>query len=371
MKLNVTQKILVGYVLGFILLLAFAALTLLNGKKIEATTVALSQEKIPGLIAVASLKSHVQAQSNHLYALYATNDQTTFATQHAATMTAQLQDIANARALAEFKLYESKLTEMSSKQEVLTNQLVQIMRQPEVDWNAARVALSTFSTSTNEMGTALDDLVKTVSSQTLANAEASRTLTEQLIHIAMILTGLTFLGVLAMAYYSHRQVAAPLREISEALSGIAARKDLTQRIKQRSDDEIGAITLATNRLLEEFQKLARTLDGTAQEVNRTTKSLTDITENARLNMIDRNTKLRSATQQFMSNIETSAKDKTKAIEVDVELHRAQMKFIQLHLNEIDEGKQATGHNVTALQTTTGKLQKLAENMQSQIRLLNF
>ena len=95
-----------GYVLGFILLLAFAALMLLNGKKIEATTVALLQDKILGLIAVASLKSHVQEQSNHLYALYATNDQATFATHHEATMAAQLQDIANARALAEFKPYE-------------------------------------------------------------------------------------------------------------------------------------------------------------------------------------------------------------------------------------------------------------------------
>ena len=64
-----------------------------------------------------------------------------------------------------------------------------------------------------------------------------------------------------MAYYSHCQVAVPLRDISDALSGIAARKDLTQRIRQRSDDEIGAIALATNNLLEEFQKLARTLDG--------------------------------------------------------------------------------------------------------------
>ena len=234
-----------------------------------------------------------------------------------------------------------------------------------------RVALSAFSTSANEMGAALDDLVKTVSSQTLANAEASRTLTEQLINIALILAGLTFLGVLAMAYYSHRQVAVPLRDISDALSGIAARKDLTQRIRQRSDGEIGAITLATNNLLEEFQKLARTLDGTSQEVNRTTKSLTDITENARLNMVDRNTKLRSATQPFMGDIEASAKDKMKAIEVDVELHRAQMKFIQLHLNEIDEGKQATDRNVNALQTSTGELQKLAENMQGQIRLLNL
>ena len=148
------------------------------------------------------------------------------ATQHEATMAAQLQDIANARALAEFKPYESKLTEMRSKKEVLTNQFVQIMRQPEVDCDAARVALSAFSTSANEMGAALDDLVKTVSRQTLANAEASRTLTEQLINIALILAGLTFLGVLAMAYYSHREVAVPLRDISDALSGIAARKDL-------------------------------------------------------------------------------------------------------------------------------------------------
>ena len=129
--------------------------------------------------------------------------------------------------------------------------------------------------------------------------------------------------------------------------------------------------MTTNNLLQEFQKLARTLDGTAQEVNRTAKSLTDITENTRLNMADRNTKLRLATQQFMGDIEASAKDKAKAIEVDIELHRAQMKFIQLHLNEIDDTKQASAQNVTALHTSTGNLQKLAENMQGQIRLLNF
>lgn len=106
-------------------------------------------------------------------------------------------------------------------------------------------------------------------------------------------------------------------------------------------------------------------------MNRIAKSLTDITENTRLNMADRNTKLRLATQQFMGDIEASAKDKAKAIEVDIELHRAQMKFIQLHLNEMDDTKQASAPNVTALHTSTGNLQKLAENMQGQIRLLNF
>ena len=49
-----------------------------------------------------------------------------------------------------------------------------------------------------------------------------------------------------MTYYSHRLVIVPLREISNTLMGIASRKDLLQRIRQRSDDEIGEITMATN-----------------------------------------------------------------------------------------------------------------------------
>jgi methyl-accepting chemotaxis protein len=315
MNFNVTQKILVGYVVGFILLMAFAALTLLNGKKIEATTVALSQEKIPGLIAAASLKSNVQAQSNHLYELYATNDQAAFSKQHEPTITEMKQQVAKLQSLTEYKIYEAELAKMGAKQAALTNQFVQIMRQPEVDWDVAREALSAFSKSTNEMGASLDGLVKNVSDQTLASANASKNLTEQLINLALVLAGLTFLGVLAAAYYSHRQVAVPLREISDVLGGIAARKDLTYRIKQRSEDEIGKISAATNNLLEEFQKLARTLDGTAQEVNRTSKNLTEIAEAARLNMSD--------------------------------------------------------SSADALKNSTTKLQKLAENMHSQIRLLNF
>ncbi len=315
MNFNVTQKILVGYVVGFILLMVFAAITLFNGKKIEATTVALSQEKIPGLIAVASLKSSVQAQSNQLYELYATNDQTIFTKQHQATILAMQQEVAKLQSLAEYKLYEADLAKMGAKQAALTDQFVQIMRQPEVDWDAAREALSAFSKSANHMGATLDDLVKNVSDQTLASASASQRLTEQLIKLALSLTGLTFLGVLAAAYYSHRKVAVPLREISDVLGGIAARKDLTYRIKQRSEDEIGKISAAANNLLEEFQKLARTLDGTAQEVNRTSKNLSEIAETARVNMTD--------------------------------------------------------SSADALKISTTKLQKLAENMHSQIRLLNF
>ena len=356
---------------GFIFLMAFATLTLLNGKKIEATTITLAKEKVPGLIAAARLKSNVQAQSNQLYELYATNDHNKFTAQHTAVVAVMQQEVAKLSALAEYKFYEADLAAMATKQDALTNQFVKIMRQPEVDWDTARNALSAFSTSANEMGGALDALVKTVSDQTLASAKTSQQLTEQLINVALILAGITFFGVLAMAYLSHRAVAVPLREISDALSAIASRKDLTQRIKQHSEDEVGAIAVASNKLLDEFQKLARTLDGTAQEVNRNTSGLTDVTESARVIMADRNAKLRQATQDFMSDIEASTKANNGIKEVDMELHRAQMKFIQRHLTENDEGQQTAERNERALQSLTTKLQKLAENMRGQIRLLNF
>lgn len=371
MKLNVTQKILVGYVAGFILLLAFAALTLINGKKIEDTTVALSQEKIPGLIAVSSLKSHVQAQTNQLYELYATNDLSAFNQQYAAANQAMEQDIVKLDSLQEYKPFAASLATMQANQVKLTNQFKQIMQKPEVDWDAARDALSAFSKSANQMQVELDVLVNTVSTQTLARAQDSQRLTEQLITAALLLTGLIFLGILGVAYYSHAQVAKPLRAVSSALGDIATRRDLTYRLKQHSDDEVGDIAVSANHLLEEFQRLARTLDGTAQEVNRTTKNLTEITESARLGMTDRNTKLRTAVQDFMRDIEASAKVNGVPIEIDADLHRAQMKFIQTHLSEIDDGKQVTDKNVTALQGSTAKLQKLAENMHNQIKLLNF
>jgi methyl-accepting chemotaxis protein len=371
MNLNVTQKILVGYVVGFILLLAFATLTLFNGKKIEATTIALSKEKIPSLIAASSLKGNLQMQINQLYALYATNDHEAFQASHQHTMLTMQQYVTQLRTLEEYKSFDAALAVMSAKQTELANNFVQIMKQPEVDWDGARAALSAFSQSANEMDVALDKLVKTVSDETLTGALDSQQLTEQLINVVWVLTAFVFLGVLAMAFYSHRQVAMPLRNVSNMLRDITNRRDLTYRLTQRSYDEVGDIVVSTNQLLDEFQKLARTLDGTTQEVNRTMKNLTDITTDAKVNLVDRNTKLRNATQDFMRDIEISSKVNGVVKEVDAELHRAQMKFIQSHLSEIDEGTQVTDRNISALQASTNKLQKLAENMRDQIRLLNF
>ena len=278
MNFKVSQKILAGYLAGFILLAAFAGLTLFNGKRIEATTVALSHEKIPGLIAVSALKNGLQVQTNHLYELYATNDQALFVSRHQQDMAIAQTHLATLQNLPEFKKYQSTLANMSSKQAELSDKFVQVMRQPEVDWDVARVVLSDFGKGADAEGAQLDQFVQSVADETLARASASQKLTEQLMQGALILTAIVFLGFLGMVYFSSRQVVQPLKAVSASLVDIAVRKDLTYRIKHQNNDEFGDIADATNRLLEEFQKLARTLDGTAQELNRTTSGLTQITE---------------------------------------------------------------------------------------------
>jgi methyl-accepting chemotaxis protein len=371
MKLNVTKKILLGYVVVLLLMLAYAALTYFNGKKIEATTVSLSAEKIPALITVSHLKSNLQTQTIQLYELYATNDVTTFQKAHAATAAAMLQDGANLQSLPEFKPFDTPLALISAKQESFRNQFLDVMRQPEVDWDKARAVLSSFSASAAEMSSQLDQLVSQVSDDTLAQAKASQQLTEQLINLALSLAGLVFLGVLLMSYYSHKQVIVPLNSVSSALSDVTTRHDLTYRLKRQNDDEIGAIASAANHLLAEFQQLARTLDGTAQNVNRTTNALTKVTRDARASMAERNANLRGATEDFMREVAASSKQNTGAKEADMDLHQSQMKFIDAHLKEINQGIKMNENNEKAVLSATTELEKLAENMQSQIRLLNF
>ncbi|HEY8119078.1 MAG TPA: hypothetical protein VIE91_07560 [Methylophilaceae bacterium] len=369
MKLKVTHKILIGYLAGFVLLLAFAGLTLFNGKRIEATTIELSQHKLPGLIAVAELKSGLQVQTNHLYALYATNDQAAFEKHRQQDMADMHEEMVGLENLPEYKNYEATLNDMTKRQSELTEKFVQVMRQSEIDWDSARDVLGQFGKGADAMGKELDKLVQAVAKQTIDQATTSQRLTEQLMSVGLVLTVLIFLGVLVMAYFANSTVAQPLRGTSKALSEITIRRDFTSRLKQYSDDEIGDIAVAANNLLQEFQQLALTLDGTAQEVGRATTTLTDVAENARVSMTARNAKLRAATQDFMKDIEAASGDAKH--EIDVQLHRAQMKFIQTHLIEIDEGTVANERNVTALQGSITKLSDLSKNMHAQIRLLNF
>lgn len=371
MSLSVMQKIMIGNLIGFILLISFASLTLLNGKKIEATTIDLSQKKLPGMIATSNLKSDLLTQTNLLYELYATNDFKQFKSNYEKSLKSISQDFNQLSNLTEFKTYERNLQQLNKEQIKSANQFVNVMNQSKVDWDEARSTLSAFSLTANQMTQELDTFVNLIASQTLSSALQSQNDTEELIKVGIALTGLMFVVVLGVAYYSYSQISKPLNKVSTQLTDVTNRRDLTYRLTHISKDEIGAIVTSTNRLLEEFQKMTHTLYGTSQEVNRTINNLTDISETTRNSIEQRSSKLRDTVLSFMTEIEQPSNPNDIYKNIEIDNHRAQLKFIQTHLKDIDEGTQATYKNTETLKNETEKLQKLADNMVEQIRLLNF
>ncbi|HSI44352.1 MAG TPA: HAMP domain-containing protein [Methylotenera sp.] len=369
MKFRVTQKLLSGYIVGFLLLLAFTGLILFNGKRIEANTFNLSNEKLPALITVSALKSGIQSQSNHLYSLYVTAEPLPFQKLHEDDVANQRTQLIAAEKIPEFAAHKEKFRDLDAKQMALTNEFVRVMKESTVDWDLAREVLARFSFGANLIQSELDLLVEEVNKSTLADAATSQYQTQQLMNAALLISCVLFIGVLLVAYFTHKNLAQPLKEVSATIRHIVSRRDLTSRLKIKSDDEVGDIALASNDLLEEFQRLARTLDGTAQEVIRTMNNLTDITAKTKNTMELRNHHLKKATQDFLAEIESSTS--STQLTQNSDLYKAQLKFIQAHLSEIDLSASANTHNVSLFEVNTTKLNELAEHMRSQIKLLNF
>ncbi|MCE9633669.1 MAG: methyl-accepting chemotaxis protein [Methylophilales bacterium] len=288
MKLNITQKILAGYLAGFILLLAFAALTLLNGGRIGATTLTLADEQLPGLIAVTGLKSNLQSQKAHMYELYATTDRAAFDKRRREDLADMQAKLDAARKLPEFLASEASLKQMIEQQQALVVRFSAAMAQSEVDWDNARTILAQFGTAADNIGSSLDKLVGAGTDKTLEQAKASGVLVDQLMHVSIVLTVLILLGVVMMAYFAVRSVANPLKSISATLVEIASSRDLTRRLKHQSTDEIGDISNAVNNLLSEFQQLAKTLDRTAIALGQTSGALSDVADSTRMAVLNQN-----------------------------------------------------------------------------------
>jgi methyl-accepting chemotaxis protein len=290
MRISIAHKIIGGYLAGFILLLGFAGLTLYNGKRIEATTQSLAQQKLPGLIAATGLKTGLQVQKNHLYELYAAPDKAAFDQryqQDTATMQKQLVEM---HKLPEYMSHKDAIKGLIERQQSLAASFSTTMGASEVDWDSARA----FGTAVDEMAAELDQVVQQVETNTLSSADASQQRTQQLMTVSLTITGVIFLGVLAMIYFTTRQITTPLKQVSTALGEIVASRDMTQRLDKGADDEVGDIADAVNHLLAEFQQLARTLDRTAQDLGVTVQTMNQATEATHDSVLSQNEQLHAA-----------------------------------------------------------------------------
>jgi methyl-accepting chemotaxis protein len=349
MRIGIAHKIIGGYVAGLILLLAFAGLTLYNGKRIEATTQSLAQEKLPALIIATSLKSGLQIQKNHLYELYATADRAAFDKRYRLDVEMMQKQLLELSSLPEFLPHEKSLRDLVERQQSLAAEFAAGMGAAEVDWDQARDGLSRFGVAADDMAAELDQVVKAVETNTLSGAADSQRLTGQLMNGSMAVTGLILLGVLAMVGYTVRHVTSPLKRMSADLGDIAADRDLTRRLTQGADDEVGDIARALNNLLDEFQQLARTLSHTAQELGDTVHTLDGVTEATRSGVFEQNGQLRAA---------DAAADEIAA-QVAAIAEKA-----GLAASEADSSAQASRHGREVVISSRDSISSLAQEVQS-------
>jgi hypothetical protein len=208
MNSNFKRNVLLGYVLLFVLLIGFVAVSTVNANKIEATTASLVNQKLPGLIAASQLKHDFQAQTIQLYELYATNDQATYKDAYAKNKAAILIDAANLQSLAEYNSSATSIEKLSLQQDAIAEKFVAIMTNETVDWDDARGALLAFSNGTSAIETSLDTLVASVTTQIQQQAETSKNHLTQLFKIGIVFVSLLFLGLSAMLYMVRSQKIA-------------------------------------------------------------------------------------------------------------------------------------------------------------------
>lgn len=293
MRLNISQKIMAGYLLGFLLLLAFSALTLLNGRRIENTTSKLADQKLPALVAMTGLKSAFQTQKAHLYEFYATADRAAFEKRYAQDMADVESYMHGAAKLPAFSAQENVLKDMIKRENDLVKNFTTILGGQDVDWDQARATLADFSKVADAIGRILDKQVDEGVGETLNEAATSQSLVNQLMTVSLVLTVVIFLGVILMVMLTAKYVTKPLQQMSDALVGIAAKRDLTQRLVHQSEDEVGNIANAVNNLLAEFQQLARTLDSTAQGLGKTVSALSGVADATRSAVLQQNEQIQA------------------------------------------------------------------------------
>lgn len=294
MNSKISRKILFGYVAGLIIFLVFAGLTLFNGQRINTVTQSLAENKLPGLVAIADLKNNIQSQKIALFELYATADSASFKKQYQQETELMATLLEMVGALPEYQTYQDQITNSLAKQEKNAKSFVSVMTMQDVDWDYARDTLAKFSSSAESTSDLLNTLSTDAEQATLMEATDSRRLISQLINVSIVITVLALIGIYVMVVYTTKTIITPLATISNRLKTLTANRDISQRLKVETDDEIGDIAREINGLLQEFQGLTKTLDETANNLGVTVETLTSVSEQTRGSIELQNQQLSSA-----------------------------------------------------------------------------
>lgn len=272
---GIRKKISLAFAAVFTVIAISAALSLINGQKIQATTALLAEKRLPGLVTIAALNTLLEERQTLLYELYATNDGQLFL-QHV-----ELNDRAIEQHLQMLQHQPELATLLSSWSAAwpmlldLQRKTVTTLTAASIDWDGARDQLGDYRSAAKALQGQLNDAVAGVSRSTLENAAESTATTGQLMwtsSLAALISLIVF--ILALAFLE-KSVSLPMRRISQQIQQIAGDRDLTVQLKADGRDEVAAIAEAVNQLLLAFRQSARTFDTTARELSQVSHQLAE------------------------------------------------------------------------------------------------
>lgn len=370
MNSKISRKILIGYVAGLFIFLLFAGLTLFNGQRINTVTQSLSENKLPGLVAIADLKSNIQSQKIALYELYATVDTASFRKlykQETKLMSTLLETVS---ALPEYQQYQSKIEHSLAIQEKNAKAFVSVMTMLDVDWDYARETLAKFSSSTETTSNLLNTLSSDAEQATLMEATDSRQLISQLISASIVIIVVALIGIYLMVLYTSKTIITPLTNISNRLKSLTANRDISQRLKVETEDEIGDIAKEINGLLQEFQGLTKTLDETANNLGVTVETLTSVSEQAKDSIEQQNQQLISA-DQLSNQITDQVTTITLKAESASEEANNSAQISAEGLNVVTNNKQAIDALAREVEDSATVIAKLGKDSERVISVLDI
>ncbi|MBZ0092362.1 MAG: methyl-accepting chemotaxis protein [Sulfuricellaceae bacterium] len=281
MRWGVGNKILLGYVLGFAMMLGFSALTLFNGGTVRVTTADVAEHGLPGLIASSRLVAAMERRVNILYELYATAD----AAQYTALIRENDKEIAaqtgKAGMLPGFSSVEREWQSRLQRLGAVEADFRGVMTAGEVDWDRARELLGQYHAQARAAEELLFKVAQAAAGKAQTEADRATALTTTLMVVSVVM-GIAVLAVFAAALlFTRKTVIQPLRKISRKIIEIAEGKDFTERLDIRQGDEIGEIAGAFNRLAEQIRGMAQALDSTAGELGGAVATLSGVVHDNR------------------------------------------------------------------------------------------
>ncbi|MEZ9526109.1 methyl-accepting chemotaxis protein [Enterovibrio norvegicus] len=125
--------------------------------------------------------------------------------------------------------------------------------------------------------------------QTNAHASANGLIhfLDQQANVIFSAIGIALLVAFSLMFWLTKTVIMRLKRIAKALTGIDLHSDLTVRIKDKYDDEVSAVALATNNLLEKFNQFVTDIKTRTDELDKQSGTLDK--QNKTVSSINKNT----------------------------------------------------------------------------------